>query len=244
MKACNNLTTLVRTPKELFSDNTFLETEENAKLLSECIKKQVSLERFDIDDVRLSDRSAHNLLKMHYMDITDLETLPSELFYNNTFLHGEENIEVLCQVIAKQTNLQRLNISHGGSMLKEQSRIKILETCCEINSLVQIQKEIFNYDNFLDSVDNVKLIHRCVEKQDKMHYLDINNVTLSDLQAFNLLENHFSLIEKLANLPSELFNNNSFLQSESNIDALCKCISKQKQLTDLIIYGEKLNGQE
>ena len=65
-----------------------------------------------------------------------------------------------------------------------------------------------------------------MEKQENIPQLDISYMRITELAAVNLIDVHFSKVENLSKFPYELFNRNSFLKSDENIEKLCECIKK------------------
>ena len=107
------------------------------------------MEYLDCSNITLSNTAAFNILKVHYCTITNLKSIQYELFSNNTFLSSEDNVDILCKAIVKQTKLEEIHIQKGY-LLSVESRVKILQACCKITTLNSLPKELYNDDQLLN----------------------------------------------------------------------------------------------
>ena len=74
------------------------------------------------------------------------------------------------------------------------------------------------------------MLRQCIVKNPKIKRLDLNSLYLNNRATYNLIESYYSVLNTLTKFPNELFNNNNFLESEENIEVLCQCITKQRNL--------------
>ena len=99
LEACSQITSLKAIPAELFRETTFLEESENVELLSNCISIQRDLQNLDISGVQLNDYAAFRIFEVYFSHTKSLTRIPKELFFKNTFLESEENIDRFSQCI-------------------------------------------------------------------------------------------------------------------------------------------------
>ena len=90
-----------------------------------------------------------------------------------------------------------------------------------MTNLSRAPKELYRWNNFLEKSKNLKLVEQCIENQKSVSSLDIDGVTISNEAAKTLLEEHYIYKIEITQLPTDLFKNSTFLQSEENIDTLC-----------------------
>ena len=88
-------------PKQIYTGNELFERRSNVELLSHCINNQKDMQILDLDGIYLSNNAAKNLLELYFCSITKMNSIPSELFRNNTFLQSDENVDLLCECIVK-----------------------------------------------------------------------------------------------------------------------------------------------
>ena len=110
----------------------------------------------------MSDAAAYNLLSVHYSHVTTLTQLPRELFYNNTFMKDSENIDILCQCLSIQTELQDLNMS--SVLITEEAAVKILKALSNLTTLNKTPKELFKENKFLETLENVELLSEFIKR--------------------------------------------------------------------------------
>ena len=88
-------------PKDFGCSRSFLETEENAEILDQLISLQTNVEKFDVTGFSMSNKFAYNLLKHHYLKVSNLQNIPEELYQNNHFFDNPENFQIFCEVVAQ-----------------------------------------------------------------------------------------------------------------------------------------------
>ena len=237
-EACCQISCFRNTPSSLIRDKTFLEQEENVELISQFIQKQTYIETLDISSFKLTDQAAHNILKLHYQKARNLTYIPKQLYNGKNFFKSEQNVDLLCECISRQRNLQQFDMD--GIQINDDSVVtKIIQALSQNTNLTRISKEMFRNNTFLESRENVELLKQCMDKQKNMQNLDMNGLNLSDRAVFNLFSVYFIEVTNMSSIPDLI--SDTFLESEENIDVLCQFISRQRTMYQINIAGSKLN---